>query len=86
MQKYNFLYCVIIELNLAHKPSFLLMTENLILLMPGNSVSPGLKLVILWRAYLVNSGFRMPSPLSFSLGSRLRSSHDVQEAKCLVWE
>lgn len=68
MQKCNFLYCFIIELNLAQKPSFLLMAENLILLIQGNSVSPGLK-QFLFGKYLVNSGFLIPSPLTFPLGA-----------------
>lgn len=41
VQTRTFLYCFIIELNLAHKPSFLLMAENLILPIPGNSISLG---------------------------------------------
>ena len=44
------------------------MAENFILLIPGNSVSRGLKPGVFWGKYLVNSGFLIPSSLTFLLG------------------
>lgn len=62
------------------------MTENLILLIPGNSVSPCLKRGIFWKEYLVNLGFLIPSPYPFALGVVYVLASVVREAKCVVWE
>lgn len=44
------------------------MAENYILPIPGNSVSLGLKPGVFLGKYLVNSGFLIPSSLTFPLG------------------
>ena len=82
VQTRNFLYCFIIELNLAHKPSFLLMAENLILLIPGNFSALVENSVSLERN---TYWFRLTNPLtpSFSFGGDLCPSKYGQEAK--VW-